>query len=52
MEWTFPNSTMRTDLLGLQPGTKYNVSVKAKTMDGYGTPAFGSFNTEIGGKKT
>jgi len=49
IEWTFSNSTSRTDLLGLQPGTKYNVSIKAKTMDGYGVPAYASFNTEIGG---
>lgn len=49
MEWVFPNSTVSADLLGLQPGTGYNVSVKAKTTDGYGIPSVDTFTTEIGG---
>jgi len=48
MEWLFPNSSLQQDLLGLQPGTNYNVSVRAKTLEGYGTPIFQTFSTEIG----
>lgn len=48
MEWVFPNTTLTADLLGLQPGTGYNVTLKAKTADGYGLPISESFNTEIG----
>lgn len=51
MEWIFPNSTLTADLLGLQPGTGYNVTVKAKTTDGYGVPVSENFHTEIGGKE-
>lgn len=51
MEWIFPNSTTTVDLLGLQPGTRYNVTVKAKTMDGYGLPISAVYNTEIGGNQ-
>lgn len=50
IEWVFSNTTSTIDLLGLQPGTQYNVSVKAKTLDGYGIPISEVFNTEIGGK--
>lgn len=50
IEWVFSNSTSTIDLLGLQPGTKYNISVKAKTIDGYGVAISDVFNTEIGGK--
>lgn len=50
IEWVFSNTTSTIDLLGLQPGTQYNVSVKAKTLDGYGIPLSEVFNTEIGGK--
>lgn len=49
MEWTFQNTTYTIDLLGLQPGTQYNITVRAKTMDGYGIPISDIFNTEIGG---
>lgn len=50
LEWHFQNSTTSTELLGLQAGTKYNISIKAKTTDGYGTPLYESLTTEIGGK--
>lgn len=50
MEWIFSNITKTTDLLGLQPGTQYNVSVRAKTTDGYGVSLSDVFSTEIGGK--
>lgn len=50
MEWIFSNTTKRTDLQGLQPGTQYNVSVRAKTTDGYGIAVSDVFSTEIGGK--
>lgn len=50
MEWIFSNMTKTTDLLGLQPGTQYNVSVRAKTTDGYGLSLSDVFSTEIGGK--
>lgn len=50
MDWIFPNSTTTIDLLGLQPGTQYNITVRAKTMDGYGIPLSDIFPTEIGGK--
>ena len=50
MEWVFPNLTTTTELPGLQPGTRYNITVKAKTMDGYGVPLSNIFNTEIGGR--
>lgn len=49
MDWTFANTTLQGELLGLQPGTQYNVSVKAKTMEGYGTDVSAVYNTEIGG---
>ena len=52
MEWLFPNSSLQQDLLGLQPGTNYNVSVRAKTLEGYGTPIFQTFSTEIGSKES
>ncbi|KAI9565171.1 hypothetical protein GHT06_008947 [Daphnia sinensis] len=48
MEWIFSNITTTTDLLGLQPGTQYNVSVRAKTTDGYGVSFSEVFSTEIG----
>ena len=51
MEWIFPNSSTQVDLLGLQPGTQYNITVRAKTMDGYGIPISEIFPTEIGGKR-
>jgi len=50
MEWLFPNSSLQQDLLGLQPGTNYNVSIRAKTLEGYGTPLSEIYNTEIGSK--
>jgi hypothetical protein len=51
MDWVFSNVTTTTELPGLQPGTQYNITVKAKTMDGYGVPLSNIFNTEIGGKQ-
>ncbi|EFX71032.1 hypothetical protein DAPPUDRAFT_309238 [Daphnia pulex] len=48
MDWVFLNVTTITELPGLQPGTQYNITVKAKTMDGYGVPLSNIFNTEIG----
>jgi hypothetical protein len=52
MEWVFSNTTTTAELPGLQPGTQYNVTVRAKTMDGYGVPISDILNTEIGGKIT
>ena len=49
MEWVFPNGSLTADLLGLQPGTGYNVTVRVKTTDGYGAPVSDNFHTEIGG---
>lgn len=51
MDWVFSNVTTITELPGLQPGTQYNITVKAKAMDGYGVPLSNIFNTEIGGKQ-
>ena len=49
MEWTFPNNSLSVDLTGLQPGSQYNISVQAKTVEGYGTAVSGIYSTEIGG---
>lgn len=51
MEWSFPNSSLQQDLLGLQSGTNYNVSVRAKSLEGYGTPVSKIYSTEIGSKE-
>ncbi|CAL1274587.1 unnamed protein product [Larinioides sclopetarius] len=47
-EWTFSNSSSRTDLVGLHPGTKYNVSVWAVTSDGRTDPTTKIVWTEVG----
>ncbi|GBM80802.1 hypothetical protein AVEN_24929-1, partial [Araneus ventricosus] len=47
-EWTFSNSSSRTDLVGLHPGTKYNISVWAVISDGHTDPTTKIVWTEVG----
>lgn len=49
-EWTFYNTTLRSDLVGLHPGTLYNVSVWAITSNGTSEPSTEYTWTEVGGK--
>ena len=50
MEFVFPSSSSKEDLLGLQPGTDYNVTIRVKTVEGYGIPSSQIYSTEIGSK--
>ncbi|XP_035222056.1 putative tyrosine-protein kinase Wsck, partial [Stegodyphus dumicola] len=50
-EWTFYNSTFRSDLVQLHPGTLYNISVWAVTNNGYTDPTTKNVWTEVGGEK-
>ncbi|XP_015925754.1 tyrosine-protein kinase receptor Tie-1 isoform X2 [Parasteatoda tepidariorum] len=47
-EWTFYNTTHSSDLLGLHPGTMYNISVWAVTSDGHSDPSTKMVWTEVG----
>ncbi|XP_054710437.1 putative inactive tyrosine-protein kinase Wsck [Uloborus diversus] len=47
-EWTFYNTTFRSDLVGLHPGTLYNVSVWAISSKGHTEPTTRNVWTEIG----
>ncbi|GIY81734.1 fibroblast growth factor receptor 4 [Caerostris darwini] len=47
-EWTFSNTSKRTDLVGLHPGTMYNISVWAVTSDGHTDPTTKIVWTEVG----
>lgn len=49
-EWTFYNTTYRSDLVGLHPGTRYNISVWAITNEGHTDPSTKMVWTEVGGK--
>ncbi|XP_017785522.1 PREDICTED: putative tyrosine-protein kinase Wsck [Nicrophorus vespilloides] len=45
--WTQPNST-RIELINLNPGTKYNVSIQAVSKENDGAPVHATFETDIG----
>ncbi|KAG8181698.1 hypothetical protein JTE90_014829, partial [Oedothorax gibbosus] len=47
-EWTFYNTTHRSDLVGLHPGTMYNISVWAITSEGQTNPSTKMVWTEVG----
>lgn len=48
--WGFSNNTFRSEISGLLPGTKYNVSIRALSKNGPGIANFAIFETQIGGK--
>ncbi|GFQ79337.1 tyrosine-protein kinase Wsck, partial [Trichonephila clavata] len=47
-EWTFSNTSVHTDLIGLHPGTIYNISIWAVTSDGHTDPSTKTVLTEVG----
>ncbi|GFY36970.1 tyrosine-protein kinase receptor Tie-1 [Trichonephila inaurata madagascariensis] len=47
-EWTFSNTSVHTDLIGLHPGTMYNISIWAVTSDGHTDPSTKIVWTEVG----
>ena len=49
-EWNVPNSTLRTELLNLHPGTQYNISVAARCNNQLGVVISDIIWTQIGGK--
>ncbi|XP_039298496.1 putative tyrosine-protein kinase Wsck [Nilaparvata lugens] len=48
LEWNYPNSTMKADLLNLHPGTRYNISVRANSKLGMGAAKYLAVWTHIG----
>lgn len=47
--WEFSNDTLQTELNSLQPGTVYNISVRAMSYNGAGIPAYQDVEMDIGG---
>jgi hypothetical protein len=49
-QWLFPNSTLKTELLDLHPGTQYSISVATYSELGNGVDKSDIIWTEVGGK--
>lgn len=49
-KWTYSINMLRTEIAGLHPGTKYNISIRAESKNGPGLENFKVFETEIAGK--
>lgn len=49
-QWFFPNSTLKTGLPDLHPGTQYNMSVATYSQHVIGVNISDTIWTEIGGK--
>lgn len=48
-EWMFSNNTFKTDLITLQPSTKYNFTIRAVSENGEGPVAYSVAETKMGG---
>lgn len=48
-EWMFSNDTFKTELIGLQPSTTYNVTINAVSEDGVGAAAWNVVQTHLAG---
>lgn len=49
-KWTYSSNMLRSEIAGLQPGTKYNISIWAGSKNGPGLANFKIFETEIAGR--
>lgn len=48
-EWMFSNDTFKTELIGLQPSTTYNVTINTVSEDGVGAAAWNVVQTHLAG---